>query len=207
VSTGSAQIRKQVIQLSNGSNFDIRLGGIDDVSKVTKLIHNAFTIWREQGLLLGPMYQTDEETKKYLVGKGYVAENVKGEIVGTFSLTEGKVVRVNQNNVQFVGDGDSILYSWIGDIEFPPGRLLMFRKAAVNRDTANAGLGSAFYALSETFARENNYSGMVLETVKEAGWLYDWYRNLGFYPVGSYRPLGAQVDTVLMIKPFNSNEK
>jgi len=202
-----AKIENAVIQLLTGARFVVRPGGTEDVSEATRLIHDAFSIWKEQGLSLGPMYQTDEQTVAHLVGKGYVAENSKGELSGTFSLDEGAVQRIGETNIRFVEDGGSIDYSRIGDAEtlIPSGRLLVFKKAAVKRDTANSGLGSELYALAEKSGRKNGYSGMILETAKEAGWLYDWYVRLGFRPIGSYRHPGRAVDTILMVKTFGED--
>lgn len=203
MTAGLARIPNTNIALLGGRTYSVRPGGASDISKVTALIHNAFEVWKEQGLSLGPMYQTDEQTAKHLVGKGYVAENKKREIVGTFSLDEGRVRRAGKANLLFGEDEDTIKYGAIGNIKrLPSGRLLVFKKAAVKRDTAHSGLGSRLYALAEESGRANGYSGMALETVKEAAWLYDWYKRLGFEPVGAYRFPGRQVDTVLMIKPF-----
>lgn len=203
-----AQIRNEVILLTNGARFSVRPGGAADVSKVTGLIHDAFSIWKEQGLSLGPMYQTDEQTSAHLMGKGYVVENLQGELSGTFSFDEGAVQRRGKAKIRFTEGVDSVDYSRVSDAKtfIPSGRLLVFKKAAVKRDTANSGLGAKLYALAEKIARGNGYSGMLLETVKEAGWLYDWYVRLGFKAIGFYRYPGRQVDTILMIKPFSENK-
>ncbi len=208
MTTGPAKIRNKVIQLSNGARFSVRPGAAADASQVTGLIHNAFSIWKERGLSLGPMYQTDEQTAAHLVGKGYVAENSKGELSGTFSLDEGSVRRIGKTTIRFIEGDESVDYSRIGNSKapLPSGRLLVFKKAAVKRDAANSGLGSELYTLAEKTGRENGYSGMVIETVKEADWLYDWYVRLGFRPIGSYRYPGRQIDTILMIKPFSEGK-
>lgn len=195
---------KTDIHLPSGESFSVRLGKTEDVSGVTRLIHAAFSIWKEQGLTLGPMNQTDDETAAHLVSRGYVVEDRKGALVGTFSLGEGLVKRTGKTTIRFREDGDSIECFRIGSNQtiLPSGRLLVFRKAAVALDAAKSGLGSKLYTLAEGFGRENGYSGMVLQTVKEAGWLYDWYVRLGFKPIGTYRYPGREVDTILMIKSF-----
>lgn len=208
VTTDPSRIENQVIRLPNGTSFSVRPGGAEDAVKVTALIHDAFSIWKEQGLNLGPMHQTEEQTAAHLVGKGYVAENSHGELSGTFSLDNGAVRAIGKTKVRFTEGGDSIDYPRIDGAKtiLPAGRLLVFKKAAVDRNTANSGLGSELYALAEKHAREKGYSGMILETVKEAGWLYDWYLRLGFKPIGSYRYPGRQIDTILMIKSFRGDK-
>lgn len=200
----SVKIQNADIQLPNGGSFSVRRASALDVARVAKLIHGAFSIWKEQGLILGPMRQGDEETAAHLAAGGYVVEDRHGALVGTFSLGEGLVKRTGKMSIRFTEDGDTIECFRIGSAKtiLPSGRLLVFKKAAVARGTANSGLGSRLYALAEGYGRENGYSGMALQTVKEAGWLYDWYLRLGFKPVGSYLYPGSQVDTILMIKSF-----
>jgi predicted N-acetyltransferase YhbS len=206
MTTDPAQIPNTTVVLPSGAKFSVRAGNVADVPRVTELIHRAFDVWKEKGLKLGPMFQTEAQTVEHLVGKGYVAENSQGEIVGTFSLMEGHVGPVGKGKVLFTGDGDPVEYPRIGDLlGLPSGPLLVFKKAAVQRDAANSGLGSKLYALAERHARNEGYAGTVLETVKEAGWLYDWYMRLGFKPIGSHRYPGRQVDTILMVKPFQGD--
>jgi len=161
-------LHKSFYHLWRGETFPI--AAARPKSLVTGLIHDAFSIWKEQGLSLGPMYQTDEQTAAHLVGNGYVAENPLGEPAGTFSLDEGTVQRIGRTMIRFIEDGDTIDYARIGDPKtaLPAGRLLVFKKAAV-----------------------------------KPGWLYDWYVHLGFNPIGLYRHPGRQIDTILMIKPFD----
>jgi GNAT superfamily N-acetyltransferase len=206
VTAGPARIDKTVIDLPSGASFSVRVARAEDVSIVTALIHDAFSIWKDEGLSLGPMHQTDEQTAEHLVGKGYVAENLRGGLWGTFSLDEGSIRRIGKTKISFTEGTEATDYSLIGGSRppVPSGALLVFKKAAVKRDAANSGLGSKLYTLAEKTARSNGYSGMVIETVKEAAWLYEWYLRLGFKPIGSYRYPGSQVDTILMIKPFNT---
>lgn len=196
----------RTIKLPSGARFGIRRAAERDVSEVTKLIHDAFEVWKEQGLRLGPMFQTDQQTRRHLLAGGIVAQNSAGEVVGTFSLDVGEASLLPDGNVSFREGSDSpatYLASGAG-VRLPAGRLLVFKKAAVRRDLAGSGLGRRLYGLAERTGRDGGYAGMALETVKEAAWLYDWYRRLGFKPIGAYRYPGGELDTVLMIKPFRS---
>lgn len=200
----SAPKLPRTIKLPSGARFGVHRAAERDVSAVTKLIHDAFEVWKEQGLRLGPMFQTDEETRRHLLSGGIVARNSAGEIVGTFSLDVGEASLLPDGNVSFREGSDSptaYLASGAG-VRLPAGGLLVFKKAAVRRDLAGSGLGRRLYGLAERTGRDDGYAGMALETVKEAAWLYEWYLRLGFKPVGSYRYPGSDVDTVLMIKPF-----
>ena len=197
------RLRETKVELESGRLFKVRPAVSDDVPPVTRLIHDAFEVWREKGLSLGPMFQTEEQTASYLARSGYVAEDGRRSIVGTFSVCEGRIRSAGPRKVRFSADGSSYLYARSGNAgRLPAGRLLVFRKAAVKRASAHAGLGRALYGLAEGLGREGGFAGMALETVKEAAWLYDWYRRLGFAPIGTLRFPGRTVDTVLMLKPF-----
>jgi hypothetical protein len=149
------------------------------------------------------MRQTDEQTASHLLGKGYVVEDSRQELAATFSLENGGVRR-NGTGIRFTEGGEPVDYTpFEGDLELlPSARLLIFKKAAVRRETSNSGLGGMLYALAEKSGRAAGYSGMALETVEEAEWLYDWYHGLGFKAIGSRRYSASAVDTILMIKPF-----
>jgi hypothetical protein len=208
VTTGPVKIKNAVVALPNGAKLSVRPGVAEDVSKVTTLIHDAFSIWKERGLDLGPMHQTDEQTAAHFVSDGYVAVDSKGALAGTFSLEEGAVRPAGKTKLRFTEGGKTVEYSRLAGAKgaLPSGPLLVFKKAAVKRGAANSGLGTELYALAEAAARENGYAGMILETVKEAGWLYDWYVRIGFKQIGSLRYPNRSIDTVLMIKPFRGRK-
>jgi len=192
-----------VIRLPSGKVFTVRTAREADVPQVTKVIHDAFEVWKAQGLTLGPMLQTDAETRGHLIGKGAVATDSSGSIVGTFSLENGALGRIPNGSVEFAEGDESNAYLPAEPLmPLPSGRMLVFKKAAVKREQANSGLGRRLYGLAEDAARKNGCAGMILETVKEARWLYEWYVRLGFKMIASYRTPGRQIDTVVMIKPF-----
>ena len=178
-----------VIRLPSRKVFTVRPAREADVPQVAQVIHDAFEVWKAQGLTLGPMLQTDEGTR--------------GHLIGTFSLENGARRRMSDGSVEFAEGMETNAYASVDpSISLPSGRMLVFKKAAVKREQANSGLGGRLYALAEEAARENGCAGMILETVKEARWLYEWYVRLGFKMIASYRTPGRQVDTVVMIKPF-----
>ncbi len=191
------------VRLSSGARFTVRPAEASDVSPVTALIHHAFEVWKRAGLSLGPMRQTDAETARHLLGKGYVVEDEHGRLAATFSLDEGAIAPAGAGAVDFYEGADAAVRfaAEPGAPTAPAGRLLVFKKFAVRPDLAHTGLGSRLYALAEQFGREA-YRGMALETVKEARWLYDWYRRLGYQTLGAHRYDGSALDTVLMAKPL-----
>jgi hypothetical protein len=200
---------RRTIELSDGRKFFSRVAGKNDVLETTLLIQKAFEIWKNQGLKLSPMFQTESETAQHLVDKGFVAENDKGEIVATFSLEDGQLSRGGNGSLLFLeGTPPEIPFVPVAAIEtLPMGQFLIFRKAAVRPDLANSGLGNKLYQIAEGCGRELGYSGMVVETVREAKWLYDWYVRIGFQEVAKYFYPKGQVETVLMVKIFSKETK
>jgi hypothetical protein len=154
-SPGSRRSYRRLFQeskiiLSSGKEFRVRRAMAGDVRVVTKLIHNAFEIWKREDLLLGPMYQSEAQTKEHLVRGGCVAEDPNGVIVGTFSLDEGSVTRTKDGQVSFLSGVDiGVAYVASGRYRaLPQGKLLVFKKAAVCEGTGNSGLGAKLYALA-----------------------------------------------------------
>lgn len=200
---------KSTVQLANSQTLHVRIAKESDVTAVTELTHAAFEIWKNLGLKLSPMFQTDEKTASYLMGKGFVVEDSNRKIVATFSLEDGAINRGDHNTIRFTeGDSPDISFTSTGEQSYLNSKpLLIFKKLAVHPALSNSGLGNQLYQIAETMGRENSYSGMILETVKEARWLYDWYIRLGFTTIGAHKYPGSQVETLLLIKPFHGEQK
>ncbi len=100
-------------ELINKSDYGFEIGTIEnnlfkirhavekDFSSTTELIHEAFGIWKKQGLNLKPIYQTIEETKKHLLRKGCVVENSQLKLVATFSLEKGLIKTGVNNSIEY----------------------------------------------------------------------------------------------------------
>jgi GNAT superfamily N-acetyltransferase len=135
-----------------------------------------------------------------LIDTGYVAENKNGKIIATFSIDNGRTQYSDTSVLFFEGNDEALSFSNLKSDIKSNHTLLIFKKLAVDPNYAKLGLGSTLFNMAEQIARDNGYEGMILETVLEAHWLYEWYRTLGFIPVGKYRYPNSQVETVLMIK-------
>jgi len=197
-----SQYSNLIFMAANGSQFKVRPATSEDIGTVTDVIHNAFGVWQEKGLNLKPMYQTDADTARHLIGKGFVVENSKGEIIATFSLEVGSITK-NEGGVEFIEGGaapSAFLPSSNEPIDLP--HVVIFKKLAVKRQYAGLGLGSYLYNFAESLGRKDGYSAIVLETVESADWLYQWYLKLGFRTVGTYIYPKSQVKTSLMYKPL-----
>lgn len=173
--------------LPNGSLLSIRRARRDDVGELTALYHDAYSVWKEQGLRFGPMYQSEASTAAQLEGRVYVAAETDGRLAGSFALDENGAALLEYLDVPH---------------SVPAGRLLSFKKAAVVRRRARSGLGARLYERAEEIGRAEAFRGMILETVEDARWLVEWYRRLGFTTLGSYRYPDMKIDTVLMVKLF-----
>lgn len=175
------------LNLPDGSLLAVRRARRADAAELTALYHDAYSVWKEQGLRFGPMHQNEAATAAQLEGRVYVAAETDGRLAGTFALDESGAALLEYLDVPYA---------------VPAGRLLSFKKAAVVGRRARSGLGARLYARAEEIGRAEGFRGMILETIGEALWLVEWYRRLGFATLGSYRYPDMKIDTLLMIKLF-----
>lgn len=190
------------IQNKNGESLFIRRSREEDIEVVTSLIQEAFNIWRSIGLSLSPMNQSFLDTKNHLLNKGFVIENKSQEIIGTFSLKDGHLLAKDNEMIFYEGESSISFTPFEGFDSLINKKFLIFKKAAVKINTANSGIGRESYYFSENLAREQKYHGMLLETVREADWLYNWYLRLGFQEIGVYTYTNSKIKTVLLAKIF-----
>lgn len=198
-------IPKQVVTDRNGAEYSLKSATEKEIAPTTVLIRKSFKYWVENDVPVSPARQTEEQTRKHLIEGGFVLENEQKEIVGTFTLEESAVeITENGYRVTYSNPHDLVKYSQSGSfIEFnKEGKFLVFKKLAIDPDLGRRGLGQKLYDIVEKHARENRYQGMMLETVIEARWLYDWYIDLGFEVIGSHRYPGSQFETLLLVKRF-----
>jgi predicted N-acetyltransferase YhbS len=188
--------------LVNDSAVTIRAALPSDVAPVTDLIHLSFQVWAKEGLRLSPMAQTQAETSTHLLEKGFVATDKNNRVVGTFSVDDGQITSTSEGELTYLEGNESTSFKSTTNTVIKRGKYLVFKKLAVDPSIGRSGLGRFLYQTAEKMARANGYSGMILETVREATWLFHWYENLGFSVIGSHRYPGSQVDTLLMIKNF-----
>jgi predicted N-acetyltransferase YhbS len=192
-------VNTKKISLRYGQTLLLRPAVTADAPHVTALIHRSFEVWKQMGLKLSPMAQTEKETSAHLVGKGYIATTPQGKIVGTYSLDEGSLAYEVPGRLIFYDGGEAIEFM-TSEPSLKTGSYLVFKKLAVDPSFGRFGIGLALYQNAESVARSQKYAGILLETVREASWLYDWYLKIGFSVIGTHRYPGSQVDTVLMLK-------
>jgi len=177
----------------------------EDVSSTTDLIRAAYGYWVENGVAVAPATQSAEKTRSHLLnGLGFVATDDTGSVRATVSLDNVNLV-VGPSSAIAKAEHAKTEISYTAtasenqDIE---GRYLEFKKLAVDPAIGRRGIGHALYMIAEDYARTHGYDGMILETVKEATWLYEWYRELGFKVYGSHVYGGSGLATLLLIKRF-----
>jgi predicted N-acetyltransferase YhbS len=196
-----------ILTTKSKATFSIRPGTPEDVPEATLLIHEAFEMWKQEGLKLSPMYQSEETTAKHLVTQGYVVHDHAQNMVGTFSLDSSRLT-IDSEAIAVFREGTSAMPLNFTLLEAGKAfancdnKLLVFKKAAVRPVHSNQGLGRAMYEFAENFGKQNGYDGIVIETVQNAEWLYRWYLDLGFTPIGKYIYPSSAVETILMIKIF-----
>lgn len=175
-----------------------------DVAPTTDLIHSAYGYWVDNGVKVSPATQSVEKTRSHLSGGlGFIATDANGEIKATFSLDEAQIggsetavivqTKYVKSQIEFIRVDGMLPIS---------GRYLEFKKLAVAPELFGQGIGRTLYDIAEEYARTRGYDGVVLETVKEATWLYDWYIGMGFKVVGKYVYPNSKFETLLLAKKF-----
>jgi GNAT superfamily N-acetyltransferase len=195
------------IKLKTGRTGVLRPGVSKDAGDVTALIKKAFVYWTSNGVHVSPANQTIEQTLRHLPDLGFVLESSDRQVVGTFSLDFGRIDVASDGVLNFYeGTSGVIPFKHLESAKLNskhvPSPCLIFKRLAVEPFLGRQGIGRALYNFAEGFARECRFDGMALETVKEAGWLYQWYRDLGFESIGEYRYPGSALSTILMTKSF-----
>lgn len=188
----------------DGQFFSVALATENDVGNVTELIHLAFEVWKMKGLDLSPMHQTTEQTRKHLLGKGLVLKDSQQQIIGTVSFDIG-AIETNANKYLFYeGAQEPVPYRRNSELNISKTRFLIFKKLAIHPNVSRSGLGRSVLKMAEQMASDLNLDGVVLETVQDADWLYDWYANENYQTIGFYTYPSRPLETVLMLKPFKN---
>ncbi|MCB1025881.1 MAG: hypothetical protein KDB79_15910 [Acidobacteria bacterium] len=183
----------------------LRRAAEKDVSSTTDLIRTAYSYWVESGVVVAPATQSNEKTRSHLLGgRGFVATDDSGDIRATFSLDNVDLtVEPSSLTAKAEHAKTEISYTATTPVEHDiEGRYLEFKKLAVDPSLGRRGIGLALYMIAEEYARAHGYDGMILETVKEATWLYEWYLDLGYKVYGGHVYGGSGLETLLMIKRF-----
>ena len=189
----------------NGSTpLKIRAAKEKDVIETTELIRSAYSYWVENNVIVSPATQSVDKTRSHLLeGRGFVAIDSTGVTRATFSLDN---IYLKVRNETFTAHAEhaakDIDYERISSELIVDGRYLEFKKLAVDRDLGEQGIGRSLYDVAEEYARSNGYNGVILETVKEATWLYEWYLRMGFKVYGKHIYEGSKLETLLLVKQF-----
>ena len=120
-----------------------------------------------------------------------VLENESSHIVGTFTFEDVKIsFSSDVIKAAFSNPTDQVDYALKNtgsNISSIDGNYLVFKKLAIDPSLQKTGLGRKLYDFAEEYGRNKNYKGMVLETIIEAKWLYEWYINCLLYTSPSPR--------------------
>lgn len=198
-----AHLENRYFILKNGQYITTTIGSEKDVKVVTKLIHEAFSIWKSDGLDLGPMHQNIEQTKGHLVGKGLVFRDGEKKVVGTVSFDFAAIETVSDQHLFCVNNQSPIPYQKLSSVKLQDHRFLIIKRIATHPRIVRSGLGTSILHFAENLALTLKLDGVALETVKETQWLYRWYTKESYQTIGLYHYPSRPINTVLKIKMFN----
>jgi hypothetical protein len=199
-----ADSENRKINLKSGQAVIISMAEEDDVETVTELIHLAFEVWKKKGLDLSPMHQTLEQTQKHLVGKGLILKDSQQKIIGTISFDIAFIKTSNDKYLFYEGDQNPIPYQRNSNLNISNSRFLVFKKFAIHPNSSRIGLGLLVLKMAEQMAHDLKFEGVILETVQEANWLFDWYKNENYQTIGYYTYPSRPIETLLMLKMFKN---
>lgn len=153
----------------------------DDLGELTELIHRAYAALGRMGLNYTGVDQSTEITAERLAaGEAWVAEDAEGALVATATLS-------------FPDPFDACkFFRDLGQV--------VLNQVAVHPDVQGQGLGRKLVEQLELRAVELGYRTIALDTAIPAHHLVEWYRRMGYEPIGEHQWEGKSYRSVVMRK-------
>lgn len=163
-------------------SFEVRpLEPTDDLGELTELIHRAYAALGRLGLNYTGVDQDLEVTAERCAdGEAWVVLDAEGALVGTATIT-------------FPDPFDSCkFYRDLGQVAL--------NQVAVHPDVQGLGVGRMLVEQLERRALDLGYRTIALDTAIPAYHLVEWYRSMGYEPIGEHQWEGKTYRSVVMRK-------
>jgi GNAT superfamily N-acetyltransferase len=165
------------------------LAASDCLLTLTALLHVSYASLAAQGWNFTAVDQPVDVTRDRLAGaQGFVAE-LDGRLVGTVAVRGPK-----PPGEAYIADPPPPLYT-------TPGTAIL-SQLAVHPDCRGLGLGERLIDAAETWAREQGFTQLALDTAEPAVALRRRYERRGYVTAGSVQWQGKTYVSVLMRKPL-----
>ena len=165
------------------------LANSDCLTELTALLHAAYASLAAQGWNFTAVDQSVDVTRERLTGaQGFVAE-LEGRLVGTVAVRGPK-----RAGEAYIADPPPPLYT-------TPGTAIL-AQLAVHPDCRGEGLGERLLTAAETWARDQGFAQLALDTAEPAEALRRRYERRGYATVGRIQWQGKTYVSVLMSKPL-----
>jgi GNAT superfamily N-acetyltransferase len=165
------------------------LAASDCLLTLTALLHVSYASLAAQGWNFTAVDQPVDVTRDRLAGaQGFVAE-LDGRLVGTVAVRGPK-----PPGEAYIADPPPPLYT-------TPGTAIL-SQLAVHPDCRGLGLGERLIDAAETWAREQGFTQLALDTAEPAVALRRRYERRGYVTAGSVQWQGKTYASVLMRKPL-----
>lgn len=163
------------------------LAASDCLTQLTALLHASYASLAAQGWNFTAVDQSVDVTRNRLAGaQGFVAE-LDGRFVGTVAIRGPK-----PPGEAYIGDPPPPLYT-------TPGTAIL-SQLAVHPDVRGQGIGERLMDVAETWAREQGFTQIALDTAEPAIALRRRYERRGYVEVGGVRWQGKTYASVLLSK-------
>lgn len=171
----------------------------DEIEQATTILNNAFSHWAN----LGFKPQTEELTRQYLIPDGYAVFNSNVQMIGTVCLRKAEptfkehtiiIPRAHKIDQAELYDKENFIKS------IQEKTLLYGYGFAVDPQFSGSGIGQSLVIAFEHTAKKSGYHGAILETGKDALWLVEWYKKIGFEIFAESDPKLKKIKTVMLLK-------
>ena len=162
----------------------------DSLEALTALLHQAYASLAAQGWNFTAVDQSVAVTRERVaLGQAFVAEH-EGRLVGTVTVSPPKPAE------------SRYLRDPVPDCYTQPGTAIL-AQLAVHPELRGQRLGERLMDAAETWATENGYARVALDTALPAEYLQRRYARRGYQRVGEVQWQGKTYASVLMVKALD----
>lgn len=185
------------------AGLKVRIAAEKDAPELLNLIHKSFQHWTDNGVIVSPASQDLATTLDHTLGRAIILKNESQETIASISFDYAQVGFTDESVSFQEGENSSLFFKPLyPNPNMRSGTYFVFKKLVVSPDYSKKHIGTSLIETAFKLASTFRFSGIAIESVREAGWLFSWYEKLGFIPIGWYRYPKSTLDTILLLHPL-----